>query len=466
MTIHHPLLLLLSTVTAATAGPTIQKQILQRHRILKETIAPPTVNDRLTPSAFNDNGDACSCSPTKFTFRINLSQSCDNNDISENAGIESTFCIIEDVSSNNSREDSNQEPVRQLKSSPVVEITSVQFLEFRPDPSLEVSYTDDKYLNASLTDGNTFTFYSSSSYLPSVITEQQEDYVPGGVSMILQGRTEDGTVKRNRLYWLYDAAITDCLENLIIPGIYAGDAIGWVVVDAVAGPWPQFCPAASPTSPTITPLTFDPTASPTAYAVLVETSKSKSSKSSLVKSSSKSDKDEVDAKADKYSSKSSKSSANMYDNYSSKWDKESVDLSSKSGKNSYNAYYTPGSKSMSYSLSIHSMPYVSKTEKGVTLDDNTITSSTHWKPSADSYDVQAQDVDSKPNGYNAKAYKILSPGAKTGKGAVLSSKSNKSYVIAESDDIGSVSMSHSLSVFGCAIEIFFSSWCTIPCSNS
>ena len=226
----HPLVLFLSSFTAAATGQTIQHPSLQRQRILKQTTAPPTVSDRLVTSASNDNGDACSCSPTKFTFRIDLSQSCDSDDISENAGIESVFCIVEDGSGRSGSEDSDQEPLRQLKTSTVVEITSVQYLEFGPDPSLEVTYTDDTYINTTLRNGDTVTFYSSSSYLPSVATEEQEDYVPGGVSLILHGKTEDGTMKRNRFYWLYDQAVTDCSDNSIITGIDVGDAIGWVVV--------------------------------------------------------------------------------------------------------------------------------------------------------------------------------------------------------------------------------------------
>jgi hypothetical protein len=219
MTIY-PLLLLASLTTTAAGTP-------QRHRLQqnhKETSASPTLlNDRLIPNAINENGDTCSCSPIKFTFRLALSQDCSNDDIEENAGIESTYCIVDDPSS-----EVDEEPIRKLQSTVPVEITSVQFLEFAPG-SVEVMYTDDSYIDTSLVDGDTVTFYSSSSYLPTVGADEQEDYVPGGVSLIITGKTEDGSDVRNRFYWLYDDIVADCLENLILPGIYEGDAIGWVV---------------------------------------------------------------------------------------------------------------------------------------------------------------------------------------------------------------------------------------------
>jgi hypothetical protein len=229
MKIHHIVLLLSFFATASSS--TFQEPLL-RHRILrsqkKETTGPPTpTGNRLTPNAINTDGNACSCSPTKFTFRLNLAQDCEDDSINENAGIASTHCTIEDGDA--IAEETSVEPVRRLASSTPVEITSVQYLEFHPD-TLEVMHTDDTYVNTTLEDGDVLTFYSASSYLPSVETENQEEYVPGGVSLIIYGKTEDGEVIRNRFYWIYDEAVTDCFENLVVSGIYEGDALGWVVV--------------------------------------------------------------------------------------------------------------------------------------------------------------------------------------------------------------------------------------------
>ena len=222
---RHQLLLafLSATFTTAASGN------LQRHRILpehKEVTSPPALtSDPLTPNAINADGDVCSCSPTKFTFRLILSQDCSTDDIATNVGIDSTFCTVDEIVSDAAP--INDEPIRRLQSTTPVEITSVQFLEFASD-SFDVIYTDDSYIDTSLVGGDTVTFYSSSSYLPTVSKEDQEKYVPGGVSLILTGNTEDGSQIRNRFYWLYDEVVTDCLENLSTPGIYEGDAIGWI----------------------------------------------------------------------------------------------------------------------------------------------------------------------------------------------------------------------------------------------
>lgn len=218
-------LLLLASVSSAAAS-------LKRYRLLqtdqhKEVTSPPVpAPDRLVPHGINGDGDECSCSPIKFTFRLALSQDCSNDDIEANAGIDSTYCTVDEYT------DKHGEPIRRLESTMPVEITSVQFLEFGRG-TLEVMYTDDSYLNTSLVDGDTVTFYSSSAYLPTVPVDEQEDYVSGGVSLILTGKAEDGTAVRNRFYWLYDEGVTDCFENLFLPGVYKGDAIGWVVTVSV-----------------------------------------------------------------------------------------------------------------------------------------------------------------------------------------------------------------------------------------
>lgn len=205
---------------------------LQRHRLQQKDrskeVTPPTapIPDRLIPNGINESGDECSCSPVKFTFRLALSQDCSTDDIEANAGIESTYCIVDEPTIG------QEEPIRKLQSAAPVEITSVQFLEFQRG-SVEVMYTDDSYLNASLSDGDIVTFYSSSSFLPTVSADEQGDYVPGGVSLILTGKTVDGTDVRNRFYWMYHEGVTDCLENLFLPGVYQGDAIGWVVTVSV-----------------------------------------------------------------------------------------------------------------------------------------------------------------------------------------------------------------------------------------
>ena len=57
-----------TTTTAALSNDVKhQRQLQDTH---KEQSSPPTITpDRLIPNAINEDGNACSCSPIKFTFR-------------------------------------------------------------------------------------------------------------------------------------------------------------------------------------------------------------------------------------------------------------------------------------------------------------------------------------------------------------------------------------------------------------
>ncbi|KAL3801606.1 hypothetical protein HJC23_013111 [Cyclotella cryptica] len=207
----------------------------------------------------------CSCTPTKYTFRLALSQDCSSNDIADNAGIRESLCFIEDGvtlprSSGNrniaggpfggrkrsptavvklhATEDHvddngasggeqvrrrNQVNGRNLSAIPV-EVISIQYLEFDTSNTLNVIHTDDSYLTSTLVDGDTFEFYSQSS-LPS------NDEEVGGASLILYGKNEEGEVIRNRFFWTFE----DCEGAL--DGVQAGDAIGWVVIVSFYSFW-------------------------------------------------------------------------------------------------------------------------------------------------------------------------------------------------------------------------------------
>lgn len=138
-----------------------------------------------------------------------------------NGGIRESSCFIETdaalPSSQRGRRTnvtSSKEQVRNLASNEVVEILSIQYLEFDTSNSLNVLYTDDGYVSTSLVEGDTFTFYSS--------RDEKEEV--GGVSLILYGRNEAGEVMRNRFFWLYE----DC--EGAVEGVRVGDGIGWVTV--------------------------------------------------------------------------------------------------------------------------------------------------------------------------------------------------------------------------------------------
>eukprot|EP00956_Cyclotella_meneghiniana_P034287 scaffold103135_cov71-Cyclotella_meneghiniana.AAC.6 len=471
------LLLLSSSAVTTTTTTAASSNDVKRHRQLqdthKEQSSPPTVTpDRLIPNAINEDGNACSCSPIKFTFRLALSQDCTTDDIDENAGIDSTFCLVEEVAdADSSNNGSNDEPIRKrrrMQSNDVtdimipVEITSVQYLEFAPG-TLEVMHTDDTYVDTSLVDGDTVTFYSSSSYLPTVPQSQQEDYVPGGVSLILTGKTEEGIEVRNRFYWLYDQVVTDCLENLEVTGIYEGDGIGWVVTDEIGGPWPEFCPAESPTSPTITPRTLSPTSAPSSSpsedddAPTNDDTSSKSGKdeySKSGKSSSKSSKNDVSSKSSKNyveidakaaykpSSKSSKSysdtsSSSMSASETPSYSPSSLDSQSnnhvysttksskndndpKSGKHEYRVFSnksSKGSTEYAFSKSGKSQHHASKA-MSYSISMSSSAPSESSSPTAHVYSSESASkvVDAKAEKYSAKAYKLMPKAGKSNSG--------------------------------------------------
>ena len=125
-------------------------------------------------------------------------------------------------------------PVRHLQddadvTDKVVEIVSVQFLEFDTSGDLTVINQDDTYADVSLGDGDRLKFNSASSFLDtSLLLEDQMSspaLVPGGASLILYGKTESGVVVRNRFFWMYDM---NCGEEN--DPIQVDDTIGWIAV--------------------------------------------------------------------------------------------------------------------------------------------------------------------------------------------------------------------------------------------
>eukprot|EP00569_Conticribra_weissflogii_P008162 CAMPEP_0171338268 /NCGR_PEP_ID=MMETSP0878-20121228/7226_1 /TAXON_ID=67004 /ORGANISM="Thalassiosira weissflogii, Strain CCMP1336" /LENGTH=549 /DNA_ID=CAMNT_0011840035 /DNA_START=383 /DNA_END=2032 /DNA_ORIENTATION=+ len=241
----------------------------------------------------------CSCSPTKIQIILSLSQSCNDNDFKSNPGIQESYCFIDDdfneddlpsSSSSSSSKSNNQEDINDTSLEPIrrtkrqrrnqildnednaipVEIISVQYLEFHSDGNLKVINQDDTYTNVSLKDGDSLSYYSTSSYLNgSLSLEQLEEYVPGGASLILYGRTSNGRLVRNRFFWVYS---NSCEEGSDVT-VVKGDKIGWVTIGSdLGGAWPAFCPQKSIAySPTISPRTFEPTSPPLQSPTIGET---------------------------------------------------------------------------------------------------------------------------------------------------------------------------------------------------
>lgn len=187
------------------------------------------------------NATMCSCSPTEMTFVISLDQTCDDNDISLNTGVGGSFCFTETdvalpappvVNATNATNATVPEPVRSLQtaSDPVVEVVSVQFLEFDTAGDLNVINQDNTYAAVSLVSGDRMTFSSASSFLDTSLPLESQmsgpALVPGGASLILYGKTASGIIVRNRFFWTYDTA--NCgTDNTPVK---VDDEIGWVTV--------------------------------------------------------------------------------------------------------------------------------------------------------------------------------------------------------------------------------------------
>jgi len=243
--------------------------------------------------------EMCSCSPTVFTFTLSLDQTCEDNTIEGNPGIDGSFCFTEDgvaipeppvpeeaesedgdvvsPSTRNSDIESGEGyhgygdgPVRKLQDTTadtiaaddkVIEIVSVQFLQFDTSGDLTVINQDDTYADVSLSNGDQLKFYSASSFLDTSLPLEDQmsspALVPGGASLIIYGKTESGVVVRNRFFWMYDM---NC-GNDNSP-VNVDDKIGWVKVSEVANAWPTFCPALPAGSPTISPRSNEPTLTP------------------------------------------------------------------------------------------------------------------------------------------------------------------------------------------------------------
>ena len=204
----------------------------------------------------------CSCSPTVFNFVLDLSQTCEDHTIEGNAGIDGSFCFIEEgvaaptastllerptpttlcdffpevtslcpggrklVANSNSN---SGEALRKLQddADPVKEIVSVQFLEFDTSGDLTVINQDDTYADVLLADGDSLKFNSASSFLDTSLPLEFQTsgpaLVPGGASLILYGKTQSGNVVRNRFFWMYDM---NCGRDN--DPVQPGDQIGWV----------------------------------------------------------------------------------------------------------------------------------------------------------------------------------------------------------------------------------------------
>lgn len=195
--------------------------------LIISTLLPKTVSQEL-----------CSCSPTQYTFLLDLAYNCITTTISdETDGIDGSLCYFGDANGL----ESSILPItksgyrifpqdrRRLQSSsapavPIVEVTSILFLEVDTSPELNIINQDSTYFSSNLSDGSLITYDSVSKKLDyTVPLEDQMDLVPGGVVIVLFGTDEEGNTVQNTVAWDYGGTCeSEPLQN--------GDTIGWIVL--------------------------------------------------------------------------------------------------------------------------------------------------------------------------------------------------------------------------------------------
>jgi hypothetical protein len=171
-----------------------------------EALCCPGVTESTNPPPVGVTVE-CSCTPTEYTFVVDASKDCTFDTVKGNPGIGSTFCFL------------GSTPVTRQ----VVEITSVQFIEFDTTGKLIVINQDDTYASISETNGATFSFKSISSELDSTVDiADQLDKVPGGIQITIDAKI-DGVIYNNRVAWNYS-------NRCGIYPIAALEGVGWVTL--------------------------------------------------------------------------------------------------------------------------------------------------------------------------------------------------------------------------------------------
>ena len=150
--------------------------------------------------------DECSCSPTLFTLRLKLEQTCyDDDTLIPFLGIQSTSCnVLVDGESGDSLP--NQ----------FLEVVGVLFKEYDhyfPNGWYSTIHEDDTYADVSLADGDVLTFKSISKTLDTSLPLEDQmsgpALVPGGASLIIYGKNENDEEVVQTIRWSYNLDYCD-----------------------------------------------------------------------------------------------------------------------------------------------------------------------------------------------------------------------------------------------------------------
>ena len=148
----------------------------------------------------------CSCSPTEYTFRINLLGNCDTAAIEKQDGITDSECSFKNLS-------------QVASPGEITKVTSIVFLELNEELDNSINQ-DGTYFTTDLSDGSVISYTSVSNQLdPSLPLEDQMQYVPTSVTFMMFGTDKDGNMVRNVVAWDYG-----CVNE----PLSVGSSIGWL----------------------------------------------------------------------------------------------------------------------------------------------------------------------------------------------------------------------------------------------
>eukprot|EP00985_Skeletonema_marinoi_P011727 scaffold5578_cov157-Skeletonema_marinoi.AAC.11 len=221
-----------SLSSRARAANTNSNKLLSLSRVATLVFAALTLTS-YTTTAQTPPPSLCSCSPTKFNFKLNFQGTCESTSLT---GVNDELCFInvgpgmESVAENVDFEIENilsmmSANQRALNSVIPTVVTSVDIFEYDTTNELTV-INQEIFSNKSLSDGDIIEFTSISSKLdPNKPLQEQLEYFPGGLILRYTGVNSNNEDVINTFAWGYN------IENCTTEQISSGDFIGWTIVD-------------------------------------------------------------------------------------------------------------------------------------------------------------------------------------------------------------------------------------------
>eukprot|EP00535_Pseudo-nitzschia_heimii_P009528 CAMPEP_0197183930 /NCGR_PEP_ID=MMETSP1423-20130617/8773_1 /TAXON_ID=476441 /ORGANISM="Pseudo-nitzschia heimii, Strain UNC1101" /LENGTH=359 /DNA_ID=CAMNT_0042634609 /DNA_START=179 /DNA_END=1258 /DNA_ORIENTATION=+ len=185
-----------------------------------------------------DEGPICACSPSQFTFTLDLSLTCPPVDVTRNDGILATFCQISPFG------DANQN----IEDLTPVEVENINVLELGQN----FQVLKQQNVTGVTQDGDVFDYQS-------VILEPSIEEIPKVIQVNIFARNANDEPIVNFF------AISFTNDCLTYPTMFEGESAGWTHFTKLEAPPTSECPAITTESPTTLPHSDFPTESPTDF---------------------------------------------------------------------------------------------------------------------------------------------------------------------------------------------------------